>query len=191
MPNQFNMPIPGQSLTDTPKNARWERPPEMVDPVQIVEYYVKKLSDEELLQDISVVFQLGGDLKTFTESLMLLGTAEGLHTVEAGIVVAPVVGTLIKLAMEDLGVEVRETNVDYEKAATERENKRIKLLIMDAIKQDAQEDGKSSGVLEQISGEMEGGEEPQETEAPTEEPEMNEETSPAPQGMGLMAKGNM
>lgn len=191
MPSQFSVPIPGQSLTDTPKNARWERPPEMVDPVKIVEYYVKMLADEELLQDIGIVFELGGDIKSFTEAFMLLGVANGLHTVEAGMVAAPVVGTLIKLAMEDMGIEARETNVDYEKLSTERENERIKLLIMAAIEEDAKNDGESSGVLEQITAEMGTEEEPQETEAPAEEPEMNEETSPAPQGMGLMAKGNM
>jgi hypothetical protein len=163
----------------------------MVDPVKIVEYYVKMLADEELLQDIGIVFELGGDIKSFTEAFMLLGVANGLHTVEAGMVAAPVVGTLIKLAMEDMGIEARETNVDYEKLSTERENERIKLLIMAAIEEDAKNDGESSGVLEQITAEMGTEEEPQETEAPAEEPEMNEETSPAPQGMGLMAKGNM
>ena len=190
MPSQFAAPIPGQSLTDTPKNFPWERPPEMVDPVKITEYYVKMLADDELLQDLSVVFELGGDLKTTTETLMLIGTMNGLHTTEAGLLVAPVIGTLIKLAMEELGTDVRETNVDYDKASTERENKRMALLIKDALEKDKQDDGKSSGILEKMVAASEG-EAPMD-EAPMEEPMMNEEeTSPAPQGMGLMAKGNV
>ena len=190
MPSQFAAPIPGQSLTDTPKNSPWERPPEMVDPVQITEHYVRMLSDDELMQDISILFELGGDLKTFTETLMLIGTMNGIHTTEAGIVVAPVVATLIKLSMEELGIEVRETNEDYEKASTERENKRMKLLIQDALEKDAADGGESSGILEQMAAAAEG-EMPTEEEAPMEEPMMNEETSPAPQGMGLMAKGTV
>jgi hypothetical protein len=184
MPSRFAAPIPGQSLTDTPKNAPWERPPEMVDPVQIVEFYIDKMQDEELLQDLSVVFELGGDLKTLTESLMLIGTMNGLHTTEAGILVAPVIGTVIKLAMEEMGVEVRETNTDYEKASTDRENKRMALLIKDAIEKDAADDGNSSGILQEMAAAAEG-------EMPAEEETTMTEEQPEPKQMGLMAKGTV
>lgn len=186
MASPLSQPIPGQSLTDTPKAAPWERPPEMVEPRDILEYYIKKLDDDELMQDLSVVFELGGDLKTVVSSLTLIEAQKGTHTVDAGMIVAPMVATYIKLAMNELGIEPKETNRDYKKEATEREEKRLRLLIADAIEKDAADGGTSSGILEELSGQ-----EP--AEAPMEEP-MEEpaiETEQPEEPMGLMSKGTV
>ena len=182
MPDQFAQPIPGQSLTDIPRNSPWERPPEMVEPDKITEYYIKKLSDDELLQDLSLVFELGGDLRSTTEAMLLIGTQQGLHTVEAGLVVAETVGTYIKLLMNDMGVTPKETNRDLTKESTDRENKRIQLLIKDAIESD---DGTSSGVLE----EMQGAAEPDMEMPEPQEDVMAEEVKTEVEPMGLMSRG--
>ena len=139
MPDKFSQPIPGQSLTDIPRNAPWERPSEMADPAKITEYYIKKLSDDELLQDMGLVFELGGDIRGVTQALMLIGAQQGLHTVEAGMVVAPIIGTYIKVVMSEMGISTRETNRDMQKESTDRENERLKILIKDAIAKDAAE----------------------------------------------------
>lgn len=190
MPDPYQFPIPGQSLTDSPRNAAWERPPEMVDPNVIAEYYIKKLSDEELMQDLSVVFELGGDLKSITQSMMLVSVAEGLHTIEGGMVVADVVGSYIKMAMTELGVEVKETNRDLKEEASTRENKRIRALIDDAIEKDAKAGGSSSGILEDMQQGMGSDTEGMQEEAPemeAQEPVMEETQEEMP--TGLMSKG--
>jgi len=179
MPDQFSQPIPGQSLTDIPRNAPWERPPEMVEPAKIVDHYLKKLSNDELLQDMGLVFELGGDIRAVTESLMLIGAQQGLHTVEAGMVVAPIIGTYIKVVMAEMGIATKETNRDMQKESTDRENKRLKLLIKDAIEKDAADGGQSSGILE----EMQGAEEPDMEVSEPQEVETQDEP------MGLMSRG--
>ena len=41
--NIFDAPVPGQSLTDTPGNARWEHPPEYTDVEEASEYVWERL----------------------------------------------------------------------------------------------------------------------------------------------------
>ena len=36
--------IPGQSLTDTPKNYPWERPAEIADPDEAIRYHMDRVS---------------------------------------------------------------------------------------------------------------------------------------------------
>lgn len=43
--NRFARPIPGQSLTTTPKNAPYERPPEITDPEQAMQIHMYRLND--------------------------------------------------------------------------------------------------------------------------------------------------
>ena len=179
MPDKFSQPIPGQSLTDIPRNAPWERPSEMADPAKITEYYIKKLSDDELLQDMGLVFELGGDIRGVTQALMLIGAQQGLHTVEAGMVVAPIIGTYIKVVMSEMGISTRETNRDMQKESTDRENERLKILIKDAIAKDAADGGQSSGILEEMQSAAEPGMEMNEPQ----EVEMQDEP------MGLMSRG--
>ena len=41
--NEFEAPIPGQSLTDTPGNAPWEHPPQFTDQCSMQVYLLKLL----------------------------------------------------------------------------------------------------------------------------------------------------
>ena len=42
---QFERPVPGQSLTTTPKSAPYERPPEITDPIEALDYHLDKLDN--------------------------------------------------------------------------------------------------------------------------------------------------
>jgi|TARA_R110000744_G_scaffold9382_5_gene30108 hypothetical protein len=189
MIDPYKMPIPGQSLTDSPRNAPWERPPEMVEPNAIAEYYIRKLSDDELMQDLSVVFDLGGDLKSMTEAMMNISVSQGMHTLEGGLVVAPVVGSYIKMAMAELGVDVKETNRDPEVETTGRETMRLRSLITDALEKDAKDGGTSSGVLEEMQQGMDDSPDDVMDDSMQEEPVIEETQEDIP--TGLMSKGNV
>ena len=45
MSELFNRPIPGQALTDEPKNYPWERPPEISEPNEVIRYHLDRISD--------------------------------------------------------------------------------------------------------------------------------------------------
>ncbi len=189
MTNLFQGPIPGQSLTDSPRNAAWENPPEMDTVEEVVGYYIEKLSDEDSADDLALLFDLGANIKEVTETLMIMGTMKGLHTVDVQMLAAPIVGAYIKALMVPYGVETPETAVDPDKLRTARQKQRLDVIIADAIEKSTKS-GEDEGT-EMLRGMQDAiDEEPQEAtieqpmdEAP-EEPMVEGET---PQG--LMARG--
>lgn len=180
-------PIPGQSLTDTPRNAPWERPSEMNTVEDAVKYYVNKLADPDVMDDLAVTFELGADLKTLTETIVTMGSMKGMHTVEVGMLAGPVVASFIKAAMDSVGIETPETPVSFEEAATDKEKARLQMLFDDAVERGLRESGEGDpGVafLQEMSNPEEMPvEEPQEEQ----EVEMEAPVEEMPKGAGLMS----
>lgn len=190
MVNLIQAPVPGQSLTDTPRNSPWERPAEFDTVEDVVKLYIKKLADQEVLDDIAVTFELGADLKTLTETIMLTGSMKGVHTVETGMLAGPVVASFIKMAMQEYGIDTPETPVSFEEAATEKEKARVMRLTEAAIEKSRKDGSDESDPGVQLLQEMAGSdttEAPVSEEAPM-EPEQEEMPMPA-QGSGLMSRG--
>lgn len=192
MVNMLQGPVPGQSLTDTPRNAPWERPSEFDTVEDAVKYHVNKLADPDVMDDVAIAFELGADLKTMSEMIVTMGSMKGLHTVEVGMLAGPVVASFIKMAMHSMGIDTPETPVSFEERATEKEKARLQLLINDAVDKAIEAGGDESdpglAFMQELSSE-----EPDEMamEAPVaeEEPQV-EEAAPEemPQGAGLMAR---
>lgn len=175
--DQFMRPIPGQSLTDTPKNAPWERPPELVETGEVVKFYLNKLADEDVMDDLAVTFELGADLESIVETLMITGSMKGVHTVEAGMLAGPVVGTFIKQAMTTYGVDVKETMIDPKEAKKQKAEGRIKRILKEYMQREDVEDDAGKQLVTEMA------------EAAEVEPEQVEEQQAAPEPQGLMAKG--
>ena len=184
MADLIQAPIPGQSLTGTPKNVPWEKPSELNEVKEVVNHYVEKLADQDTMDDIAILFELGADLKTVTEGLWLTGSMSGLHTVETGMLAGPVISSFIRVAMKSYGLDAPEESVSPNERAKEREMRRLEALIGKML-EDTDREGGDPGVelIEEI-GQAVGGEAPVEEESiEMEQPEtMNEPT-------GLMSRG--
>jgi polyhydroxyalkanoate synthesis regulator phasin len=184
---QFARPIPGQSLTDTPKNSPWERPPEIVEVGEVVRFYINKLADDDIMDDLAVTFEIGADLESVVETLMLTGTMKGIHTVEAGMLAGPAVGTFIKSAMSTYGIEVKETMLDPKEVKRKKSQDRIKRVLKEYLSRGDVEQDEGYALVQEMSQAAEG--EMPEAQAPEEMPEV-EVQEEAPRG-GLMSKGDM
>lgn len=134
-------PIPGQSLTDLPKNAPWEKPSEIAEVGDVVKHYVERLADDDIMDDLTVVFKLGGDLKTVTETIMMTGSMNGVHTVEAGMLAGPIVAKFIKIAMESYGIDAPESGVSSEEKSEAKEFARVMALVNQAREQEGSTEG--------------------------------------------------
>ena len=51
----FDRPIPGQSLTDTPSNNPWENPAEMSEIEDVTKFYIERLANQEVLDDLAAL----------------------------------------------------------------------------------------------------------------------------------------
>lgn len=117
----FNAPIPGQSLTTPPKQYPWERPPEMVDPEDVIQYYIQKLNKPEAMEGVMDALELDITVKDLTEGMLRMGVANGLHSIDVSLIVAPVIHDFIVGFANDLGIEYDEGWED--KKAVEQERK--------------------------------------------------------------------
>ena len=57
--NPFDAPIPGQSLTDTPGNAKWEHPPQFSNVEDAAEYIWDRLHEKEILSQVIAFLKEG------------------------------------------------------------------------------------------------------------------------------------
>ena len=174
MTSPFDRPIPGQSLTDEPRNNPWENPAEMSDIEDVTKYYINRLADQDVIDDLSAVMEAGVPLKPVVETITSAGTMRGLHSVDNAMLVGPIIHQFLKSAMETQGVSVRDTGRNYEKEAEEKEMQRVQLLTAKYLSENP-DDGMDEG--KKVLSEM------------TEAGEPEEEVTPEEKPMGLMAKG--
>ena len=185
MSSFLEAPIPGQSLTDQPKNWPWENPPEMADPEEATRYYINKLADEDVMDDLSVVLGGGMPVAPFVKTLLTTGVMNGRHSVDVSIIIAPVIHAFIKAAMTSYGIEVRDDITSPEEELKEREKQRLmtalELAMADA---DKKPDDPGIALLQEVQTTLneEG------VEATTEDAEMDMGSSEPAEPKGLMAK---
>ena len=174
MTSPFARPIPGQSLTDEPRNNPWENPAEMSDIEEVTKYYINRLADQDVIDDLSAVMEAGVPLKPVVETITSAGTMRGLHSIDSAMLVGPIIHQFLKSAMETQGVSVRDTGRNYEKESAEKEMMRVQLLTAKYLSENP-DDGMDEG--KKVLSEMAEAGEPEEEVTPEEKP------------MGLMAKG--
>lgn len=164
----FNAPIPGQSLTTPPKNYAWERPPEIVDPEEAIQMHITRLSSPEMMDNILNMIELEDmDVHTLTKAIMRGAVSNGIHTIDVGLIAAPVVHEFIKQAAKAVGLEPDDGFED--KNAKQRKEQSI---VAAKAKKQLQRMGVKPKEIVQ--------------EAP-----IKEEAMPAPRSKGLMSRGDM
>jgi hypothetical protein len=114
----FDRPIPGQSLTTTPKNAPYERPPEIVDPELALQVHLTRLTEVEAMEEAMFYLETGMDIVTLTEGILRSAVLAGVHSIDVSMIVAPVIHEYIKSTADQLGIQYDEGFDDKE--ATER-----------------------------------------------------------------------
>lgn len=103
--NPFDAPIPGQSLTDTPKNYVWENPPRFTEKEKAANFIWKRLHRKETLTKIILMLETGMSVESITRVIVFSGFVEGAFNVDLAIVISPVVQKMILAIGKAAGVE--------------------------------------------------------------------------------------
>lgn len=106
MAKRFEAPIPGMSLTDEPRNRPYERPPQIVDVEEAIQMHVARLSDKT--EDMIDGLEMGLDVETLTKGLLRSAVAEGIHTLDVAILIAPAIHEYIKTTAQSMQVDFEE-----------------------------------------------------------------------------------
>lgn len=112
--------VPGQSLTDYPKNYPWERPPEIIDPNDAIKFHIDRVSDPDIIDNVLDALEFGVPVKTLSDAMMTGAVASGIHSIDTSLVVEPIVRDFIMKAADMAGVEYKEAFKPDELTMTER-----------------------------------------------------------------------
>ncbi len=105
---RFDYPVPGQSLTTPPRNAPYERPPQTVDPKEALQIHISNLNSKESMEDIAYFAEMGLDVKSQTEALLRSAVAEGIHSIDVSLTIAPLLHQFIVGRLEAMGLDYDE-----------------------------------------------------------------------------------
>lgn len=148
-------PVPiGGSWTDEPRSHPWLNPPKMVKIDEIAQKYIDRLSSPEMINSMLDVVETKVPLASMAEALMLSGVAGGIHTIDAGLLVMPVVIEMLKTASEMHGIEYKvfpDDGVEESTIPSRVINSAIKKAM--ATKENAPEEKAAKPVVE-LSGLM-------------------------------------
>lgn len=118
----FKAPIPGQSLTSSPKKYPYERPPELNDPEEALKMHLTRLNKKGMAKNLTDALELGVDVVTLTEGILRNAVANGIHSIDVSLLIAPVIHEFIKKTADDVGIEYEEGLEDKE-AIADRDQK--------------------------------------------------------------------
>jgi len=99
-------PIPGQSLTTEPGNRPWENPPKLNTVEEAIDFYMKRLSDPEMMNRmLDILEETDLPITVLVEVMTMGGVMQGLHTVDISVLVSPVLVEFIKGAADKAEIE--------------------------------------------------------------------------------------
>ena len=109
----IDAPIAGQSLTAELGNRPWQQPPQYTTVEEALEFYVPRLTNPEMLDDLLNVMETGIPLTTLANAIQSSGVMEGKHSLDVGILIMPVL-------METMAYLAEEAGIEYEAGTNKR-----------------------------------------------------------------------
>ena len=190
MTDLLNAPIPGQSLTDEPKNYPWERPPEITDPRQAVKFHLEGINRPESLDNIVELMQMGLPVRALAKTALTTAQMEGIHSVDVSLIIRDVIKEELISIAEEAGIDYVTGDEPDKADVKEKEEQEVLALLRKKI---GAADEMDAGVemMQQTADMMETESEDEEDIEAEAEPmtEMQEEQTMPQEPRGLMAKG--
>jgi len=143
-----NRPIPGQSLTTTPKNAQYEQPPLIVDPEEALQLHLKRLSKPRSMEDILEFIDTGVDVRTIVEGILRGAVLNGIHSIDVSLIIAPVIHEFVRGLPLAAGIDFEDGFEDQQDVdeAMYRIKKPSKKIPEEVVKQEETPE-KPSGLM--------------------------------------------
>tara|TARA_R110000796_G_scaffold252492_1_gene387110 strand:- start:1280 stop:1819 length:540 start_codon:yes stop_codon:yes gene_type:complete len=101
----FDAPIPGMSMTAELGARPWQSPPKYATVDDAIEYYLDRMSSEDFLDQLTDVMEMGVPITSIANTMQLGNVMEGMHSVDVGMLVLPVLVEMMMLVGDSAGVE--------------------------------------------------------------------------------------
>lgn len=146
----IDAPIAGQSLTAELGNRPWQQPPQYTTVEEALQFYIPRLTNPEMLDDLLNVMETGVPLTTLANAIQSSGVMEGKHSLDVGILIMPVL-------METMAYLAEEAGIEYEAGTNKRigSDKPSNAAVARALAMVKKKKGKVSEEPEEVQTEME------------------------------------
>ena len=147
----FDAPIPGMSLTHALGDRPWQSPAQYSTVDEAIQYYMDRMTTDDFMDQLMDILELGISVSDIANIIQTSSVMEGIHSVDVGVLVSPVIMEMIMFVADSAGV-------DYETGLDEPEEKPVSKA-------------KIAKILNELETELEDKEEEQVTETIVEEEE--------------------
>lgn len=86
--NPFDVPVPGQSLTDKPGNYPWEHPPQYTDTSEAADYVWDKITQPQFAEQVIGMLDAGIPIEAIGKIILFTGFAEGKWNPDIALIIA-------------------------------------------------------------------------------------------------------
>jgi len=119
------------SLTTEPGNRPWEQPPRFTEINEVVDFYSDKLTTAAAMDEVATMLEEGMPILNIANVLVKNGLMNGVHSVDTGFLVTPVIVELIKSIATIYDVGYVETSDDMQEMS-ELPDKLVKEVLAEA-----------------------------------------------------------
>ena len=92
---EFDAPIAGMSLTHELGARPWQSPAQYTNVDEVIQYYIEKFQIEDAEKSLLDVLEMGVPVSIIANTLQLSSVMEGVHSIDTGLLVLPVLMELI------------------------------------------------------------------------------------------------
>ena len=124
----FDRPIPGMSLTAELGNRPWQQPPQYSTDEEALQWYIPRLTNPELLDQLLDVMETGIPLTTIADAMQTGGVMEGKHTIDVGMLIMPVLIEMMAYIGDDADIDYK-MGTDIEKDPDRISNTKVALAM--------------------------------------------------------------
>ena len=105
MEQSFDRPIPGMAMTHEVGARPWQTPPALTTVEEATNYYAERMGTDQFKAQLFDVMEMGVPLTTLANTIQLASVMEGMHTVDVGILMMPILVELMIAIGDSAGVK--------------------------------------------------------------------------------------
>tara|TARA_R100000995_G_C3449854_1_gene107582 strand:- start:191 stop:703 length:513 start_codon:yes stop_codon:yes gene_type:complete len=101
----IDAPIPGMSMTHEVGARPWQQPAKYTTVEDASKYYITRMQDKQFTETLVNVLEMGVPITTLANTIQLSSVMQGLHSIDVGMLVLPVIMETIKLVADSADIE--------------------------------------------------------------------------------------
>jgi len=102
---EFDAPIPGMSLTAEVGSRPWQNPPKFATVDEALNHYIPRIGSSDMSNEMLDLMELGIPITSIADTIQTGGVMQGLHTIDVGILILPVLMEMLAYIAEDADIE--------------------------------------------------------------------------------------